>query len=302
MGNFVINRNLLILHLTVIVWGFTGILGNLISMSAIHLVWYRVLIAFASLAVYFWIRQQSFAVSRQEFIRFFLTGGVVGLHWVFFFGSIKASTVSVALVCLSSATLFTALIEPLFYRRRISTMEVLVGLLIIVGICLIFRFESRYVHGIVLGLLAALSAALFATINSKLVKASGATVISFYEMLGAWVWISGFMLVTEGSVRAMGATMTDWLYLLLLGTVCTSGAYVAAVSVMKEISAFRVALASNMEPIYGIVLAWLFFGQREKMSAGFYAGAIIILGAVFVYPIIRLQLNKRRNYKRGLTG
>lgn len=298
MGSFTVGRNLLILHLTVIVWGFTGILGNLISVSAIHLVWYRVLIAFLSLAVYFLYRRQSFAVSIKEFVQFFLTGGVVGLHWVFFFSSIKASTVSVTLVCLSSATLFTAFIEPLFYRRRVSKMEVLVGLFIILGIYLIFKFESKYVSGIVLGLLAALSAALFATINSKLVKKSGATVISLYEMFGAWVWISVFMLVSGGFDRSMRATAADWTYLLLLGTVCTSGAYVAAVSVMKEISAFRVALVSNMEPIYGIVLAWVFFGQSEKMSAGFYTGAVIILGAVFVYPIIRFQLNKRRDLHR----
>lgn len=294
MGNFVINRNLLLLHLTVIVWGFTGILGNLISVSATLLVWYRVLIAFVSLAVYFRLRGQSFAVGRREFIQFFLTGGLVGLHWVLFFGSIKASTVSVTLVCISSITLFTAIIEPLFYRRRTSKMEILVGLFIIVGIYLIFKFESQYVEGIVLGLLAALAAALFGTINSKLVKKNGATIISFYEMFGAWVWVSGFMLVSGGFDQGMRVTHVDWVYLLLLGTVCTSGAYVAAVSVMKEISAFRVALASNMEPIYGILLAWLFFGQSEKMSAGFYAGAIIILGAVFVYPVLRFQVDKRK--------
>ncbi|MGK6352305.1 DMT family transporter [Parapedobacter sp. DT-150] len=295
MANFTVSRNLLILHVTVIVWGFTGILGNLISISAIHLVWYRVLIAFLSLAVYFWYRGQSFAVKRRDFMQFFLTGGLVGLHWVLFFESIKVSTVSVTLVCLSSVTLFTAIIEPLFYKRRTAKTEVLVGLLIIAGIYLIFKFEGQYVRGIVLGLLAALAAALFGTINSKLIKKSEATMISLYEMFGAWVWISLFMLVSGGFGREMQPTGADTLYLLLLGTVCTSGAYVAAVSVMREISAFRVALASNLEPIYGILLAWLFFGQREKMSAGFYAGAIIILGAVFVYPVIRYQIAKKKS-------
>lgn len=289
-----VNRNLLILHLTVVVWGFTGILGNLISISAIHLVWYRVLIAFVSLAGYFWYKRQSFAVERARLIRFFLTGGLVGLHWILFFESIKVSTVSVTLVCLSSVTLFTAIIEPLFYKRRTSKMEVFVGLLIIVGIYLIFKFESQYVKGIVLGLLAALAAALFGTINSKLVKKSGASLISLYEMLGAWCWISVFLLISDGFNSGLKLVGLDWFYLLLLGTVCTSAAYVAAVAVMKEISAFRVALASNLEPIYGMLLAWLFFGQREKMSAGFYAGAVIILGAVFIYPVLRNQVEKRR--------
>lgn len=293
MGSPAHRRNLLILHLTVMVWGFTGILGNLISISAIPLVWYRVLIAAVSLALYFWFRGQAFAVSRKAFIQFFLTGGLVGLHWVLFFESIKVSTVSVTLVCLSSVTLFTAIIEPIFYKRPTSKMEVFVGLLIVVGIYFIFKFESQYVLGIVLGLLAALSAALFGTINSKLVKKNGATIISLYEMFGAGVWVSVFVLVSGGFDDGMKPVGRDWAYLLLLGTVCTSGAYVAAVSVMKEISAFRVALASNLEPLYGILLAWLFFGQSEKMSAGFYAGAAIIFGAVFVYPVLKFQLAKR---------
>lgn len=293
MGGPIVDRNLVILHITVVVWGFTGILGNLISISSVQLVWYRVLIAALSLAGYFWYKRQSFAVGRREFFQFFLTGGLVGLHWVLFFESIKVSTVSVTLVCLSSVTLFTAVIEPLFYRRRTSKIDVFVGILIIIGICLIFRFESEYIRGIVLGLLAALAAALFGTINSKLVKKSGATVISFYEMLGAWIWVSVFMLIVGGFGGDIGVKGRDIGYLVLLGTVCTAGAYVAAVSVMKEISAFRVALASNLEPIYGILLAWLFFGQREIMSAGFYTGALIIFSAVFLYPVLKFRLAKK---------
>jgi len=288
-------RNLFILHLTVMVWGFTGILGNLISLSAVHLVWYRVLIAFLSLTIYFAFKRRSFTVSRRDLFSFLMTGGLVGLHWLLFFESIKASTVSVTLVCLSSVTLFTAWVEPLFYKRRTSKMEVLVGLLIIIGIYLVFRFESQYIKGILFGLAAAVAAAFFGTINSLLIKRSGAAVISLYEMAGAWVLLSVFILVSGGFDVGMKATASDWVYLLLLGTVCTSGAYVAAVSVMKEISAFRVALASNLEPIYGILLAWLFFGHQEKMSAGFYAGAVIILGAVFVYPIVRYRLAKRKS-------
>ncbi|MFB2119765.1 DMT family transporter [Parapedobacter sp. 2B3] len=294
MGSLVPGRNLFILHSTVVVWGFTGILGNLISISAVPLVWYRVLIAAVSLAAYFCLKRQSFMVSRRQFIHFFLTGGLVGLHWVLFFESIKVSTVSVTLVCLSSVTLFTAIIEPLFYRRRTSKVDVFIGLLIIIGIYLIFRFESDYIRGIVLGLFAALAAALFGTINSKLVKQSGAAVISFYEMLGAWIWVSAFILLIGGYGDTMGIEGRDFGYLMMLGTLCTAGAYVAAISVMKEISAFRVALASNLEPIYGILLAWLFFGQREKMSAGFYAGALIIFCAVFLYPILKFRLTKKR--------
>lgn len=141
-------RNLLILHLTVVVWGFTGILGNLITVSALHLVWYRVGIAFVSLAIYLTYKGLSFRVDRRHLAECLLTGVLVGLHWLLFFESIKTSTVSVTLVCLSSVTLFTAWVEPLFYRRRTSKAEVFIGLFIIAGIYLIFRFESHYIRGI----------------------------------------------------------------------------------------------------------------------------------------------------------
>jgi drug/metabolite transporter (DMT)-like permease len=283
------NRNLLILHVTVIVWGFTGILGQLISISATHLVWYRVLIAFVSLFLYFKVTRTSLVVTRQKAIAFLMTGGLVGAHWVLFFESIKVSTVSVTLVCLSSVTLFTALLEPLFYKRKISVLEFLTGIFIILGIYLIFKFEGQYVKGIILGLLCAVAASLFSIVNSLLVKKSDATVISFYEMVGAWLWVSLFMLFTGGFTPEMQMKGYDGLYLLLLGTVCTAGAYVAAVAIMREISAFRVALASNLEPIYGILFAWIIFGQKEVMSIGFYVGAFLILLAVFAYPLIKLR-------------
>lgn len=294
MGNPAPVRHLIILHLTILVWGFTGILGNLISISAVQLVWYRVLIAALSLGGYFLFSRQSFAVTGRQLTYFVLTGGLVGGHWILFFESIKVSTVSVTLVCMSSVTLFTAILEPMFYRRRTSKADVFVGLLIITGIYFIFRFESEYIRGIVTGLMAALSAALFGIINSKLIKTSRATLISFYEMAGAWGWISLFMLFTGDLGSGLAINGYDVGYLVLLGTVCTAGAYVAAVSVMKEISAFRVALASNLEPVYGILLAWLFFGQAEKMSAGFYTGALIIFAAVFLYPVLKYRLGRRK--------
>ena len=295
-----INRNLLVLHLTVVVWGFTGILGNLISIGAIDLVWYRVLIASVSLLLYFMVKRRSLAVSGERLVRFVFTGGLVGLHWILFFESIKVSTVSVALVCLSAVTLFTAMFEPIIYKRRVSKMEVVTGLVVIIGICLIFKFESQYVKGIVMGLLAALTACFFAIINSKLVKKSEPSIISFYEMVGAFCWISVYLLVTNGFRDGMRLSASDFGYLLLLGTVCTSGAYVAAVAVMREISAFRVALASNLEPIYGVLLAFAFFGQAEVMSTGFYVGALLILGAVFLHPFIRRRVDKRKALKAKL--
>lgn len=296
------NRNLAILHLTVLVWGFTGILGALISISATHLVWYRVLIAFITLFIYFRITKTNIKVGREAFIKLFFTGAIVGAHWILFFQSIKSSTVSVALVCLSALTLFTAILEPLLKNQKISKLEIFTGLLIITGIYLIFKFESQYTFGIICGLLSALCASLFSIINSKQIKNRPAPLISFYELIGAWVWISIFMLVRGEFTTDMSLNTSDLIYLLILGTICTSVAYVAGVAVMKELTAFRVALITNLEPVYGIILAFLFFGKREQMTTGFYAGAVIVLTAIFLYPFIKNQIQKRKLVKQIPLG
>lgn len=289
-----IDRNLLILHIIVFIWGFTGILGNLISISATHLTWYRVLIAFLSLFLYFIIAKKSLKVSKSDLLKFFLVGGIVGAHWIFFFQSIKVSTVSVALVCISSVTLFTSFLEPFFYKRKVSLLEVITGIIVISAIYLIFKFESQYVLGIMYGLICAFLASLFSIINSKFVKKSEGSIISFYEMLGAFLWISLFLAFTNGFSSDLLVNTSDLLYLLLLGIICTAGAYVASVNVMKVISPFTVALTTNLEPIYGILLAWLIFGDAEIMSQEFYLGGIIILLAVFVYPFLKIRLQRKR--------
>ncbi len=295
MSFFERHRYILILHFTVLIWGFTGVLGDLISVSALHLVWYRVLIAAITLFLYLVITKRQILVATKDIIQFLGVGLLVGLHWVFFFHAIKISTVSVTLVTLSSLTLFTAILEPLFYKKRISIGDVIVGLVIILGIYLIFKFEFEYWKGIVFGLLAAICASFFSILNGKMVKKNSPTIITFYEMIGAWVGVSILMLFTNQFNHEMILSSSDLFYLVVLGSVCTAFAYVLGVAVMKELSAFTVALTTNLEPVYGIILAILILGQKEQMSSGFYIGAVIILGAVFVYPVIRTQLQKRNN-------
>lgn len=287
-------RSLVVLHITVMVWGFTGVLGALISVAAIHLVWYRVLIAFVTLFIYFKLIKTNLRITKEVFLKLFFTGAIVGLHWVLFFQSIKSSTVSVGLICLSSLTLFTAILEPLLKKSRISRLEIITGLSIICGIYLIFKFESRYTAGIIMGLLSAFFGSLFSIINSKQIQNRAAPIISFYELIGAWFWVSVYLLLTKGYDASMRLNHEDLIYLLILGTICTSLAYVAGVSVMKNLSAFRVALITNLEPVYGILLAYLFFGKNEQMTNGFYAGALIVLSSIFMYPFIRNKLEKRR--------
>lgn len=168
------------------------------------------------------------------------------------------------------------------------------GLFIICGIFLIFKFETQYTLGIILGLASASFASLFSIINSKQIKQRQAPVIAFYELMGALFWISIYLLFTGGFNSDMKLIPSDMGYLLILGTVCTSLAYVAGVSVMKELSAFRVALITNLEPVYGIIMAFVFFGDLGKMTIGFWAGAVIILSTIFLFPIVQTQVINRR--------
>jgi len=286
-------KNLLILHLTVIVWGFTGILGALISIDAVQMVWYRVLIASISLFAYFMISKTDIRVSKKQFLQFFFTGSIVAIHWIFFFHAIKIANVSVSLICLSSVTLFTAILEPLIKKHKISRGDIFIGILIILGIYLIFKFETNYTSGIIFGLLSAVAAALFSTINSTLVQKSTPSIIGFYELSGAFFWITLYRLFDRSLVtETFNLSVMDWFYLFILGTICTALAYVAGVGVMRTLSAFRVALITNLEPVYGIILAFILFGTKEQMTGGFYAGSLLILAAVFLYPVYKNRQNK----------
>jgi len=290
-----LNKNLLILHFTVFIWGFTGILGKLITITAVNLVWYRVLIAFCTLFLYFKFNKQDLRVSRSTFIKLFFTGALVGGHWILFFHAIKVSTVSVTLVCLSSLTLFTAVFEPLINRKSISKMEILSGVFIIAGIVLIFKFETQYTLGIILGLICAACASLFSIINSRQVQKLEPPVIAFYELLGAFFWITLYMLLSNTLKDLVLPKSNDIGFLLILGTICTSVAYVAGVSVMRELSAFKVALITNLEPVYGIIMAFMFFGDMHTMSLGFWIGAGIILSTIFLYPVAQKQVVRYKN-------
>lgn len=287
-------KNLLILHLTVFVWGFTGILGALISIDAVQMVWYRVLIASVSLFAYFMLSKTDIKVSKKQFLQFFFTGSIVAIHWIFFFHAIKIANVSVSLICLSSVTLFTAILEPLIKKHAISRGDIFIGLLIILGIYLIFKFETNYTSGIIFGLLSAIAASLFSTINSTLVQKSTPSIIGFYELSGAFFWITIYRLFDQSlATETFNLSLLDWFYLFVLGTICTALAYVAGVGVMRTLSAFRVALITNLEPVYGIILAFILFGAKEQMTGGFYIGSLLILAAVFLYPVYKNRQNKR---------
>lgn len=284
------------MHLIVLIYGFTAILGKLIELPALELVWYRMLLAIVTFYIYLKIRREDISVPRKALLRFFLVGAIIAVHWVTFFGAIKLANVSVALGGFATTTLFTSLLEPFFHRKRINIFEVVIGLVIISGIYLIFRFETRYTLGFLVALLSAFLAGLFTVMNKKLVVSHTSLQISFYEMIGGWMAISVFMLLTgKGTASPIAMpSLPDFMYLLLLATVCTAFAHKTQVEVMKHLSAFTVTLSINLEPVYGILMAFFIFGETERMTTGFYAGTLVILLSVVGYPLSQYYLRKKQ--------
>jgi drug/metabolite transporter (DMT)-like permease len=281
------------LHLIVFIYGFTAIFGKLIGLSAVYLVWYRVLIAVISLLILFWVTKTRIGIPLKEILRLLGVGLIVGLHWITFFGAIKLSNVSVTLGCLASTTLFTGILEPFFVKKKHDFAEIAIGIIIIIGLYLIFQFETRYWKGIIVALISSFLAGLFTVINKKMVEQQRARIISFYEMLGSLVGITLFLLISgKFAAEQLTPSRTDIIYLLLLGIICTAFAFVVGVDVMKKLSAYTVALTINLEPIYGIIMAFLIFGESELMSTGFYVGTFIVLLSVFGYPVYYQYKNR----------
>jgi len=280
------------LHLIVIIFGFTGILGKLIELPSQLIVLYRMTLACLTLALFLW-KNKSLQISNVKSIRkWFFTGFIVGLHWFFFFESIKQSTVSVALVCLSSTALFTAILEPVFHRKKFLLYELVFSLLIIVGMIMVLRFEFQYARGIFYGVLSAFLASLFTVLNSKYVVNNSSALISFYELMGGACLILVLILLFDIQSLTIIPSLTDIIYLLILAIVATAIAFVVSISVMKKLSAFTVSLTINLEPLYGIILAVIIFGQEELMSVGFYIGFSIILGAILLNAILKKRQRK----------
>jgi len=286
------------LHFIVLIYGFTAILGKLITLPAAQLVWYRMLIAVVAFYLFIRWKKTDLSISRGQFFKLFGIGIIVAVHWITFFGAIKISNVSVTLGCLATATLFTSLLEPFFFRKRINAVEVIVGLLIILGLYLIFRFETRYSLGIIVALISALLAGLFTVLNKKMVVHQKASVISFYEMLGGLTGITFYLLFSGwGNLPLSLPLPIDIVYLLVLGTICTAFAFAVQVDIMQHLSAFIVALTINLEPVYGIVMAYFIFGETEHMTGGFYIGTAIILVSVLGFPVYHYYLKRRQ--RRG---
>lgn len=281
-------KNYLLLHLIVFIWGFTAILGALITLDAIPLVWFRMGLAVLFIVIYFLIKKKSFRVDKKGVLKFLCTGIIIALHWVFFFKAIKVSNVSVALVTMSTGAFFTSLIEPLFFKRRIKSIEIVLGLLVIAGLYVIFNFETQYKLGILYALISSFLGSLFAVLNGVFVKKYNANSISLYQLFFGVLFISVYLFFTNSfSTAFFQLSSSDWFYLLILSSICTAYAFIVSVKVMKYLSPYTVMLTINLEPVYAIILALFIFGDKEKMNPEFYYGAFIVLFVVLLNGIIK---------------
>lgn len=272
------------LHLSILLAGFTGLFGKLITLNEGLLVWYRMLLAALLLFLILWGTGKLKRVAFSEVMKIGGTGLLLGLHWVFFYGSIKAANVSIGVVCFSLVGFFTALLEPLIIRRRISPKELLFSVITVCGIILIFQFDMRYRTGVIIGVISSVFAALFTITNKKTGARHASSTMLLYEMIGGFLGLSCLLplYLYYFPVETILPDMQNLLYLLLLALVFTIGLYLMQIQVLKTISAFTVNLSYNLEPVYSILLAMLFFGEAKELSVAFYAGLGLILLSVML--------------------
>jgi drug/metabolite transporter (DMT)-like permease len=291
-------KDYLRLHFIVLLWGFTAILGKLISVPPVELVFWRTLLATVGLGLLLLLKRQSMRVPLGQAVRLLSVGALVAVHWITFFLAARLSSVSVCLAGMATLALWTSLLEPLLLWRRVRGYEVFLGLLTMIGLYLVSQAEFDQLLGLGVAVLSAGLSALFSVLNVKLVKQHSPIRLTFYEMMGACLSIVLFfpvysLYLTEGAGLQLALVAWDWLWLLVLAGVCTVYAFSASIELMKRLSAFVINLTTNLEPVYGILLAVLIFGSEEKMSLGFYLGTLVILFSVLIHPVLD-QWNQRR--------
>lgn len=291
-------KNYFHLHFLVFIAGFTAILGELITIKAIPLVWFRMVIASILMLIYIKIAKVKLKINVKSILRLSIAGIIIALHWITFFGAIDESNISITLAMFSTGAFFASFIEPIIYKRTIIWHEILFGLIVILGVFIITQSEIKYLTGILLGISSAFFSSLFAVLNGRFLKKHSATVISFYEFLSGVFFISVYILFFgEGfSKDFFNLSQSDFGYLFILASVCTAYAFIASVYVMKTISPYTVVLSYNLEPVYGIIMAIILFPEKEKMSNSFYYGAIIIISVVILNAILKNSRKLKRKH------
>lgn len=284
------------LHIAVLLFGFTAILGDLINLAALPIVWWRLMITSLSLVfVVNWVRLRRDLGMRQIYI-YSGIGVVVGLHWLTFYGAIKLSNASITLVCMATTSFFTAILEPRIISRAFDRLELALGIFIIPGMAFIVSdLDMSMIWGVLVGLTSALLASLFSIWNKKYIGKGGVLRITFIELTAAFLFLSLLMpFFWEGEGwDYIRPTLKDAVFLVILGLLCTTLAFSLVLESLKEVSAYVSALTINLEPVYGIFLAYILLNDHEEVSGSFYLGAFIILIAVLGYPLLQRYRKKK---------
>lgn len=279
------------LHIAVLLAGFTGVFGKLISLNEGLLVWYRVFFSFIWLFFILKLFKVNTAVTNMERFRIAKVGMLITIHWVFFYGSIKYSNISIGVVCFSLTSFYTAVLGPLINRTKFVVSELLLSMLTLLGIALIFHFDASYQTGIILGVISSAFSALYTIYNERLVKHYDSKLINYYQMIGGAVGLGALMPIYlyYFPVATLVPGLKDCIYLLLLALFCTVGLYVLFAESLKKIPAFTVNLTFNLEPIYSIILAFLFFEEGKQVNTSFYIGLLCVGASVILQTIISVR-------------
>ncbi len=289
-------KALIQLHIAVFLAGFTAILGKFITLNEGLLVWFRLLITVITLGAILYFKKQLLRIPFKDLLKIFGTGAIVAIHWVTFYGSVKYANVSVALVCFSASGFFTAFFEPLIIKRKISFIEVGLGLIAIAGIYIIFDFHPQYTVGIIFGIISAIGSSIFPIFNKKLLLTYSPKILTLYELGGGLLALTILVPFYLMQFKALYyfPSGSDWLWLLVLAWLCTVISFDLQLNALKKVSAFTASLTYNLEPVYGIILAFIFFKENENLNPAFYFGVALILLAV-VLQMLRI----RRQYKQS---
>lgn len=283
-----IQKSFIQMHIAVFLWGFTAVLGKLISLSTLPLVWWRVVITTLSLT--FLLNKYSLIkrVDSKTKLKVIGIGFLVGIHWLCFYGSVKLSNSSIAVICMATVSFMTSIIEPIFFRKKVQWKEILLGLLILPGMLLIVKTNLNWISGIIVGLIGALIAAIFSVLNKKVVATTDPLSVTFLEISGVLILTSLMLPLYYYFFPAEDffPSSVDWIYLLILSLVCTSLPFLLSMMSLRHISTFSSNFILNLEPVYGILLAWFILNENEDLSPQFYWGVILIMGVVFGYSML----------------
>ena len=270
------------LHIAILLAGFTGVLGRLITLNEGLLVWYRLLISSVTSWILFSLTGKLQKISIKDILKLSGIGFLAALHWVSFYGSIKYANVSVALVCFSAVGFFTALFEPLFFRKRVNGIEVLLGLIVIGGIYIIFHFDPKYKTGIILGVACAVLLAVVMILIRQFVQRINPETLLTYQLSGGLIALSFFMpfYLRRFPTSYLIPDLSDWMWLMVLAWFCSVLAFQFSINALKKLTAFTVNLSFNLEPVYGIFLAFIIYHENKELEGSFFAGLGLIVLAL----------------------